>query len=97
MGEAKRKTISKEEAFKANPDDFVNINDIAYGFIRAKEDLIVAISPDCPDLILKQIGFDTPEMIRHALIQRYQERAKKEQSGLIVPEGQQPDNGKPRF
>ncbi len=61
MGESKRKQLSKEEAFKENPDRFIDKEDLVIGALEQEKDGVKGfgfyISPKAPELLLCSMIF----------------------------------------
>lgn len=92
----------KKKIFKKNPERFIDMEQIIYCKLKAVDDQgrnVIAhwINPGVHSDVLKVCAFDCPEDIRTYLrmleVKAIAKRREEEESGLIVPGG---DNGKPK-
>ena len=98
MGEAKRKAEAKAEAFKENPDMFVDFRELIIGVSlntnhEGKKEPGILINPAVKRLLIVNALYDINEQVKQYIQHMDAESVKAKQSGLIVPG----DNGKSRI
>ena len=93
MGDQKRRSLSKAEKFKENPDRFIDLEDLVVGAARQKgpngeNGIGYMINPHVSPTLLKASAFDIQDQVAQYIHRmNVAMAAKAAKDGLILPGG----------